>query len=100
MVRNLVSIVILFAGLISDAGAELRIEITQGVDKAVPIAVVPFGWQGKGSAAPFDVSELVTADLARSGRFAPLDAGDMLERPTTGRDVDFEDWRIIGIRMM
>jgi len=100
VVRNLVSIVVLFAGLILEAGAELRIEITQGVDKAVPIAVVPFGWQGKGSAAPFDVSELVTADLARSGRFAPLDAGDMLERPTTGRDVDFQDWRIIGIEVV
>ena len=100
MVRIFVFCVVLCAGLIADAGAELRIEITQGVDKAVPIAVVPFGWQGKGSAAPFDVSRLVAADLARSGRFAPLDADDMLERPTNGRDVDFEDWRIIGIEVV
>lgn len=100
MIRIFVSIVVLFVVLISDASAELRIEISQGVDKAVPIAVVPFGWQGKGSAVPFDVSELVAADLARSGRFAPVDPGDMLERPTTGRDVDFDDWRIIGIEVV
>jgi TolB protein len=99
VVRVFISVVVLIVGLIADAGAELRIEISQGVDKAVPIAVVPFGWQGKGS-APFDVSGLVGADLARSGRFAPLDADDMLEHPTNGADVDFEDWRIIGTEVV
>jgi TolB protein len=100
VVRILVLVLVLIAGVISDASAELRIEISQGVDKAVPIAVVPFGWQGKGPEAPFDVAGLVGADLARSGRFAPLDPGDMLERPTLGRDVDFEDWRIIGTEVV
>ena len=52
------------------AQAELRIEITGGVDQAVPIAVVPFGWDAPG-AMPFDVSGLVAADLERSGRFKP-----------------------------
>lgn len=88
------------AGALSIARAELRIEITQGVDKAVPIAVVPFGWQGRGRTAPFDVTALISADLARSGRFAPIKPEDMLEHPTTGRDVDFEDWRMIGIEVV
>ena len=74
------------------ANAELRIEITGGVEQAVPIAVVPFGWQGDGS-LPFDVSKMVSDDLARSGRFDPLTPDEMLERPTTGRDIDFDDWR-------
>ena len=30
------------------AGAELQIEVTQGADDAVNIAVVPFGWLGRG----------------------------------------------------
>ena len=81
------------------ASAELRIEIRQGVDKAVPVAVVPFGWQGEG-AAPADVASVVAADLARSGRFAPLPRGDMLTRPTDGRDVDFDDWRILGTEIV
>lgn len=81
------------------ADAELRIEISQGVDQAVPIAVVPFGWAGSG-AAPFDVAGLVSADLARSGRFTSLAPKDMLERPTRGRDVDFGDWRIMGVEVV
>lgn len=84
---------------LSSAAAELRIEIRQGVDKAVPVAVVPFGWEGQG-AAPADVAAVVAADLARSGRFAPLPRGDMLTRPTDGRDVDFDDWRILGTEIV
>jgi TolB protein len=81
------------------AQAELRIEISQGVDKAVPIAVVPFGWAGPGE-APGDVAAVVAADLERSGRFAPLPRNDMLARPTSGRDVDFDDWRILGTEVV
>ena len=76
--------------------AELQIQITEGVDKALPIAVVPFGWQGAGAAAPLDAASVVAADLARSGRFEPLDRKDMLQRPTTGADVKFGDWRTQG----
>ena len=77
------------------ASAELRIEISQGVEKAIPVAVVPFGWEGSG-AAPFDIAEVVAADLARSGRYAPLPREDMVSRPTEGRQVDFGDWRLLG----
>lgn len=87
-----------FALLMVSAGlrAELQIEITAGVDKAVPIAVVPFGWSGTGAKPPQDAAAIVAADLARSGRFAPMDRKDMLQRPTTGTEVDFSDWKIQG----
>ncbi|TDJ47964.1 MAG: Tol-Pal system beta propeller repeat protein TolB [Gammaproteobacteria bacterium] len=81
------------------AVAELRIEISQGIDQAVPIAVVPFAWEGSG-AAPFDVAGLVSSDLARSGRFRPLAPESMLAQPTRGRDVDFGDWRIMGVEVV
>ena len=81
------------------ANAELRIEISQGVDQAVSIGVVPFGWEGSG-AVPFDVAGLVSADLARSGRFEPLAPKSMLERPTRGRDIDFGDWRLMGVEVV
>ena len=51
--------------------AELRIEITQGVDNAVSVAVVPFAWKGKRK-PPIDVSAVVSADLGLSGRFQAL----------------------------
>lgn len=78
------------------ARAELQIQITQGTDKAIPIAVVPFGWQGTGTPPPLDAAAIIAADLARSGRYLPLDRKDMLQRPTTGADVDFGSWRIQG----
>ena len=90
----LIAFLLVLAG--TPARAELQIQITEGVDKALPVAVVPFGWQGQGAAAPLDVAGVVAADLARSGRFEPLDRKDMLQRPTTGAEVDFGDWRIQG----
>ena len=51
----------------SDAALTLR--ITQGVEGALPIAVVPFGWIGAGS-APEDLAGIIASDLRRSGRFA------------------------------
>jgi TolB protein len=76
--------------------AELDIQITRGAGKQTPIAVVPFGWEGS-EAAPVDVASVIAADLHRSGRFAPLDEGDMLQKPTAGVDVDFGDWSILGM---
>lgn len=81
------------------AGAELRIEIREGVTKPIPVAVVPFGWEGQGQ-SPGDVAAVVAADLARSGRFQPLPRRDMLARPTTGSDLDFDDWRILGTEIV
>ena len=79
------------------ARAELNIEITQGVGNRTPVAIVPFGWQGDGSAVPLDVAEVIKSDLIRSGRFAPIPEGDMLQKPTSGADVDFDDWSILGV---
>jgi TolB protein len=76
------------------ANAQLVIEITKSAEDAVPIAVVPFGWEASG-AAPFDVAEVVAADLRRSGRFEPLDRKTMIDRPTQGDQVRFQDWRYL-----
>jgi TolB protein len=76
------------------ARAELTIEITEGVSDPIPIAIVPFGWAGIGS-APFDVAELVARDLRSSGRFTPMARADMIELPTRGEDVEVDDWRLL-----
>lgn len=76
------------------AHAQLVIEITKSAEDAVPIAIVPFGWESTG-AAPFDVAEVVAADLKRSGRFDPMDRKEMIDRPTQGDQVRFQDWRYL-----
>jgi TolB protein len=76
------------------AEAELRIEITRGVSEAVPIAVVPFGFEGASRPA-VDVAAVIAGDLAFSGRFAPMDRRDMVSQPTRPDAVRLEDWRLL-----
>lgn len=94
--RLVKAVVAVGAGLLaaSVGRAELTIEITEGVTDPIPIAIVPFGWGGIGT-APFDVAELVAADLRRSGRFTPMARADMIELPTRGEEVELDDWRLL-----
>ncbi|MCZ6537152.1 MAG: Tol-Pal system beta propeller repeat protein TolB [Gammaproteobacteria bacterium] len=91
---------ILLAGFAASAQAQLTIEITAGVDQAVPIAVVPFEWRGGLTRPPLDVSAVIAADLANSGRFDTMDPHDMLEQPVDEQGIDFEDWRLLGLEII
>jgi len=74
------------------ARAEFVVQITSGQSEATPIAIVPFGAPAD-AAAPFDVAQLVSDDLRRSGRFAPMERKDMIEQPHLGSAISFDDWR-------
>ena len=76
------------------AQAQLVVEITQGLNNAIPIAVVPFAMPGPVKPS-LDVAEVIANDLSRSGRFAPLPRGDMLEQPSSGDQIQFNDWRLL-----
>lgn len=65
MKRIAKSFICLLAVLVLPARAALDIVITEGVDAARPIAVVPFVWQGTGP-APESISDVVMSDLTRS----------------------------------
>src|SRR5262245_59488339 len=93
LVRSL-ALITLAALVEPAANAQLVIEITRGQENAVPIAVVPFGWESA-NAAPFDVAEVVAADLKGSGRFMPVDRKDMIDRPSAGAQIRFQDWRYL-----
>ena len=95
-VLRLFACVLLLAGA-QHSAAQLQVEITEYAGKQTPVAVVPFGWEGNAPAAPYDITGVIAADLARSGRFAPIDENDMLQKPTTGIDMDFDDWSILGV---
>jgi TolB protein len=72
--------------------AELTIEITEGIESALPVAVVPFASQG----APVDISAVVNADLERSGYFRMMAEQEMLSKPTVAQEVNFKDWQSLG----
>ncbi len=79
------------------AAAEIVINVDQGATQPLPIAIPPFAGADLGPR----ISEVVTADLARSGLFRPLDpatfkaaAGDVNVQPV------FADWKAIGAQAL
>ncbi|MDX5152048.1 MAG: hypothetical protein R3188_06195, partial [Acidiferrobacterales bacterium] len=76
------------------ASAILTIEITEGANTGMPVAVVPFHWQGA-KPLPQDVSGIITADLSRSGQLSPIDPKKFVSNPYQDKDVDFKEWRLL-----
>ncbi|MBV5308480.1 Tol-Pal system beta propeller repeat protein TolB [Chromatium okenii] len=96
----LLTLITIFGGINSShAAPRLNIEITGGVEAAQPIAVVPFGMTD-GQNAPVDVAAVISADLARTGKFKPLPVADMLTQPTTREAIDPRDWRLLGVNTL
>ncbi len=86
--------VLLFSLLAWQAKAELVIEITQGKQSAIPVAVVPFKWKGEG-ALPENVAQIVANDLGRSGYFNSLPQTEMLSLPNSEEEVFYRDWELL-----
>jgi TolB protein len=84
--------------LIVAQGAQAQgvIEITRGTDRATPIAVVPFGWQGS-TPLPEDLAQITANDLRNSGMFAPFARENMLSYPTRAAEIFPRDWRVLGV---
>lgn len=79
------------------AQAVLKIDITEGFEGALPIAVIPFQWTGGNKVSNADVSSIVMSDLARSGKFSPVAAKDLIAHPQKLSDVHYKTWRIAGM---
>lgn len=73
------------------ARAELVIEVTQGKQSAIPVAVVPFAWAGP-DALPEDVSGIVANDLGGSGYFRVMPESNMITKPATADEVVYSEW--------
>jgi len=80
--------------LAPSARAILTIEITQSYDGGMPIAIVPFKWDGAAKQAPQDIAAIIESDLLRSGRFNAIPKVNFVSTPHEHNDVVFKDWRI------
>ncbi|MBV1905192.1 MAG: Tol-Pal system beta propeller repeat protein TolB [Pseudomonadales bacterium] len=76
--------------------AGLAIEIVEGRDNPIKIAIVPFG-QSLNLNIDQDISGIVAFDLARSGQFAPMAEENMLSYPDRQDKVYFRDWKILKV---
>lgn len=78
------------------ASAELVIEITQGVDGALPIAVVPFDTSQLDLSLPVDIAAIVASDLNRSGVLRAMPRASQPASPHYSQQVDYDRWRQAG----
>ena len=85
--RNLL---LLLALVCSSAQAQLSIDIIGGGANQIPIGVLRFAGE---QVLPQNISDIVEADLQRSGRFRMLFAGNVDPLPTEVAQVNFDDWK-------
>ena len=79
-------------GLSSDVPT---IDIKNGTASAIPVAVVPFAFEGATLPPDTDVAGVVSGDLNRCGQFKSLDRKDIVESPTRGKDIKFQTWNLL-----
>lgn len=75
----------------------IEIIIDKGVENPIPVAIVPFGWSQASAVAPIDIASIISNDLNRSARFATMDEKDLPQRPVNFQDINFNDWRLLGM---
>jgi TolB protein len=78
------------------AKAALNIEITGGVEGALPIAVVPFDTSKLSSKLPVDLAEIVASDLNRSGVLKSMNRSELPANPHYSNQVKYQRWRTAG----
>jgi TolB protein len=83
--------ILLLAALLAafTARAQLTIDITTTGGRQIPIAVMPLAGE---AAQPQSVSEVVAADLARTGLFRLVNTVGISPLPTEPSEVNFPDW--------
>lgn len=78
------------------AQSALRIEITEGVAGALPIAISPIR-ASDGPGLPVDLAEVVAADLQSTGLFEVLPRERMLATPASREEVHYTNWRMMDV---
>ncbi|WP_426149278.1 Tol-Pal system beta propeller repeat protein TolB [Pseudomonas sp. DC3000-4b1] len=96
LLRGLLVVLCCAAGLAQ--ADEKNIMVTSGTDRATPIAVVPFGYQG--GALPDDMAQIIGDDLRNSGYYAPIPRQNMISLPSQPSEVIFRDWKALGAQYL
>ncbi|MBP7624323.1 MAG: Tol-Pal system protein TolB, partial [Xanthomonadales bacterium] len=88
---------VLFGLMVARVGIAQTLAVgpVSGNEAALPVAVVPFAFEGAGLPPDTDISAVIGADLSRSGQFRALSRQDIVETPARPADVKFATWRLL-----
>lgn len=80
-----------------EAEAQVEVEIRRGQVRAIPIAIAEFSGGGLGP----EISQIVSADLDRSGLFKPINPASFLERVVSvDAPPQFQNWRVLNAQAL
>jgi TolB protein len=84
------------------AHAELHLDITKGKIEPLPIAIPDFAGNATNEVQlGRDMTQVISADLERSGLFLPIDQRAFIEKISTNQTQPrFADWRIINAQAL
>jgi len=93
-----VTLILGLAGYASPTLAEVRIDITNGQMRPLPIAIPDFvGAGGQENQVGRDIARVVSADLERSGLFKPIDPRAFIQTAASLQiQPRFPDWKAIN----
>ncbi len=94
--------VILMVGIAGKAMAQLRVDITQGTIQPMPIAIPAFvGAAGSVDELSQNVAQVITADLKRSGLFAPADPAAFIDPVVPpSATPNFNNWKPLNVQAL
>ena len=91
---TLILLSLLFLALpVRPVHAALTIEIIGGGERQMPVAIAPLQGEAR---LPHRISEIVAADLARTGLFRTIDPGGITPMPAEPGEVRYSDWSSRG----
>ncbi len=80
------------------ARAQLEIDVNKGTVEPLPIAVTDFL---SADALGAEITSIISADLQRSGLFAPIDKGAFIEKISNPDAAPrFDDWKVINAQAL
>ena len=82
---------------LTNAQAALHLELTQGMNAALPIAVIPFANQTSNVPGNTTVSQVISNDLQNSGEFNVKTGNFLIQQPTQLSAINLPYWQKQGM---
>jgi len=96
IISHIALTLVLTFGAVQSAFAVISIEITEGVEGAIPVSVVQFDSSKLPIKLSTDIAKIITNNLNRSGAFKVLNKSNYPAVPSNSKHVKYDRWRSLG----